>query len=109
MNVTLDYIIGVGLQNPANYVAVVAAINLYEPAPPGQGLLTYLGLTIVSDVTMIAAGALHRTITLTPNAQGLLMYGTDPTKIKDATRNLFREALDLKTPGTVTAAEPVVS
>lgn len=63
--VTLVYAIGTGFQLAANYVALVQAIDLYEPPPPGQGILEMLGMDLVSDTT-VAAGpnTVTRTVVL---------------------------------------------
>jgi len=101
--VTLDYIIATGLQDPASLVAQVQAIDL------DHGSLSSLGFTVTSDTTSVIGGNLHRTLVLATNAQGDSLWGGDATKLKDITRNLFREVLNLNTPGQVTAAEPVVT
>ncbi|GMV18002.1 MAG: hypothetical protein AMXMBFR56_62260 [Polyangiaceae bacterium] len=106
--VTLVYGISVGIQLAANYVTAVQNIDVFEPAPPGQGILAMLGMDLVSDTT-VAAGlnAITRTIVLQTNAQGDALYA-DADAVKDATRNIFRSALSVKLPGQVVAAEPVV-
>lgn len=106
--VVLDHIFTVGLKDPATLVAKVAAIDVYEKPPPGHGVLDILGMTIVSDVTAVVVGSLRRTITLRTTAQGDSFYPTADA-IKNATRNIFRDALSLRTPAVVTALEPVVS
>lgn len=106
--VTLVYALSVGFQLAANYVTSVDAIDLYELPAPDQGVLTLLGLDLVSDVTVAASvSALTRTIVLQTNAQGDGMY-VDADAVKDATRNIFRGALSLRVPAQVVAAEPVV-
>src|SRR3990167_123559 len=63
--VTLVYAIGTGFQIAANYVVLVQGIDLYEPPPPGQGILALLGMDLISDVTVAASvNALTRTIVL---------------------------------------------
>lgn len=107
--VVLDHVFNTGIQNPTSLVSRVQAIDLYELPPPSQGLLALLGFSITSDVTAVVGGLLKRTITLQTTAFGDSIYGGSATKIKDATRNLFRNALGMRTPSIVTAAEPVVS
>lgn len=106
--VTLVYGISVGIQLAANYVTAVQNIDVFEPAPPGQGVLALLGMDLVSDTT-VASGlhAITRTIVLQTNAQGDLLYA-NAEAVKNATRNLFGSALSVKLPGQVVAAEPVV-
>lgn len=101
--VTLDYTIATGLLNPANLVAQVQAIDL------DHGSLASMGFTVTSDTTSVIVGVLHRKVVLATNAQGDSLWGGNATKLKDITRNLFREVLNLNTPGQVTAAEPVVT
>lgn len=107
--VTLLYTLDVGIQLAANYVARVEAIDVFDPAPPGQGILALLGMDLVSDTT-VAAGTntITRTIVLRTNAQGDQLYA-NADAVKAATRNIFRAALNLRTPALVTAAEPVVA
>jgi hypothetical protein len=106
---TLVYSIDTGFQFAANYVAAVQAIDLFEPPPPAQGVLTLLGMDLVSDVTAQAGvNLVTRTIVLSTNAQGDGMY-SDADAVKAATRNLFKAALNLRLPGRVAAAEPVVT
>lgn len=106
---TLVYVIDTGFQSAANYVVAVQSINLFEPPPPGQGLLTMLGMDLTSDVTVQSGpNSVTRTVVLTTNAQGDEMYA-DADAVKAATRNLFKAALNLRLPGRVAAAEPVVT
>ncbi len=106
--VVLDHVFDLGPQNPASYVAKVQAIDVYELPPPGQGILDILGMTIVSDVTAVFGGALKRTITLQTTAVGDQLYPTADA-VKNATRNIFRDALGQRTPALVLALEPVVT
>jgi hypothetical protein len=107
--VVLVYNMSLGLQDPANYVTFVGALDLYRPAPPGQGILALLGMSIVSDVTAVFGSTLRRTITLQTTTFGDTLYGGDANQIKAATRNIFRAALGLLAPASVTASEPVVT
>lgn len=102
-NVLLDHVIATGLQDPASLVTRVQSIDV------DHGMLAAMGFTVTADLTSVIAGALHRAITLTTNAQGDAMYHGDSTMLKDATRNIFKATLNLNTPGRVTASEPVVS
>lgn len=105
---TLVYAIGTGFQLAANYVTLVQSIDLYEPPPPGQGLLEMLGMDLISDITAAAgANTITRTVVLRTNTQGDGLYA-DADAVKDATRNLFTAALSTRVPGQVSAAEPVV-
>lgn len=101
--VTLDHTIATGLLNPTNLVAQVQAIDL------NHGMLASMGFTVTSDVTSVILGVLHRKVVLATNAQGDAMYHGNATMLKDATRNIFKAALNLNTPAQVTAIEPVVT
>jgi hypothetical protein len=100
--VTLSYRIGVGLQSAAALAARVGAIVL------NTGELALLGMSIMSDVTVVDGCDLVRTVVLETNAQGNELFPT-PTSLRDATRQLWRSRLNLLVPGVVTVDEPVVS
>jgi len=100
--VTLSYRASAGLQSPARFAADVGAIELF------QGELLQLGLDVVSDETVPSDRAAVRTIVLETNALGESLW-CDDAALKYATRNLYTQALQLRIPGPVRAAEPEVS
>lgn len=108
--VTLTYVIRVGLARASALLARVQAIVL------NTGELDLLGMTVVSDTTVVVSTApecaeppfLERTVVLETTAQGDELFPT-PDALMDATRQLWRARLNLLVPGIVTAAEPVVT
>lgn len=106
--VTLVYAVAVGFQLATSYSTRLSSIDLFELPAPDQGVLTLLGLDLVSDTTAVAGvSALTRTVVLQTNAQGDQMY-LNADAVKAATRNLFKSALSTRMPATVAAAEPTV-
>ena len=99
--ITLVYRISVGNQNPSLYQTRVEDIPL-------QDELEILFMDKVSDVTVIAAPGLIRTVVLSTTAEADNQYPTDSLK-KDVTRNLWTNVLQQRIPAAVTADEPVVA
>ncbi len=100
--VTLSYRVSVGLQSAANLLAKVDAIVL------NTGELDLLGMTIVSDESIVTDCFIERTVVLETNAQGDALFPTADA-LQDATRQLWRSRLNLLVPGIVAADEPVVT
>jgi hypothetical protein len=108
--VTLDYFIRFGLAKASSLLSRVEAIVL------NTGELDLLGMSIVSDTTVVVSTApecaepafLQRTVVLETNAQGDALF-PDADALQDATRQLWRSRLNLLVPGVVTADEPVVT
>lgn len=72
------------------------------------GELTFLSMSVNSDITAVIGSNARRTIVLDTDAESDAMFPTDAEKI-GATANLYTTALALKVPGVVDAIEPVVS
>lgn len=105
--VGLEYLFDLGLQNPSNYVARVSAINVFD-GPTGANILSILGMTVISDVTAVVGSTLKRIFLLSTTALGDQLY-PNATALKNATRGIFRAALELRTSAGVTATEPGVT
>lgn len=100
--VTLQYDVDAGNAPGSVMLAKVSAVDLF------RGELDLLGMSLNSDNTIAVGSTIRRTIVLNVDAQGQSLFPTDAAK-KDATRNLYRSALNLGAAVRVTAAEPVVT
>ncbi len=99
--ITLVYRISVGNQKPSDFQVRVESVPLtYE--------LEILFMNKISDVTVVAAPGLIRTVVLETTAEADNQYPTDALK-KDVTRNLWTNNLQQQIPAAVTADEPVVA
>lgn len=94
------------VDNPQNVSQATATTKMAAPVV-FEGELAMLGMDLVSDVTVPGPTTVARTIVLETNLNGDTWFPTDAAK-QYATRNLYRQALSLKLPGRINAAEPVV-
>lgn len=103
--ITLVYDCSVGIQDPVDMVAKIAAVNLYN-----NGTLDFLPFTVGvgDDTTAVVGSIVRRTIVFTVTAEGELQYPTEEDK-EAATRQLFTTALAAGAIVSVVAADPVVA
>lgn len=101
--ITLNYDVQTGLKRASQMIAEVAALDV------DRGELDLLQMTVVGDITSeIGSNLLRRSITLETSAAADQSFPTDEAKAS-ATAQLFKGALELLTPGLVTAHAPLVS
>jgi hypothetical protein len=94
------------VNNPPNVsqartVTKMGAVQLFE------GELELLGMDVIADVTVPGPTVVQRLIVLLTTPEGDIRFPTDDAK-KFATRGLYRQALGMKLPGRINAAEPIV-
>lgn len=99
--VTLVYSCSVGIQNPANFTAPVAAVDITTELPA-------LAMNVSSDVTAVVAGKVRRTIVLNCTAK-TNFYLPSNALIAAATQDLYSMKLALQVPCSVAASAPVVA
>lgn len=104
--IQLDYFVNQGLLAQADTAAISGA-TLNQP-----GELDILGMSISGDTTTYIGsglgGQFRRRVTLLTNAFGDSLY-PNAAALEAATKNLWTTTLAKSVPGTVSAADPVVT
>lgn len=99
---------GEGIPDDTYIFSITSPTQLFMTKAATQ-TKTGAALFVGNDKTILSAGSLVRTIVLKTNTLGDSLWGGDADLIKTATSNLYRGALALGFPGTVTASAPVVT
>jgi len=99
--VTLVYDCSVGIQDPNNFVALVAAVNITDELP-------FLGMSVGADATVVAGGKVQRTIVLDVLPSGNAWFPSDAL-VAAATVGIYAQKIAQQVPCSVAASAPVVA